>query len=119
MPTEYVEVLPDAIGRVLNDYPGLAGSHRLAFDGERLGQLWGAQRSSRHPGVKNDSSMILSVPSCSWGLVGFSSALLDPRHSVRNTEEVVQRMLNLFSSIMGVHRTVACPALDLAGECSH
>ncbi|CAM9265174.1 unnamed protein product, partial [Scytosiphon promiscuus] len=33
MPTEYVEVLPDAIGRALNDYPGLAGSHRLAFDG--------------------------------------------------------------------------------------
>lgn len=36
MPTEYVEVQPDAIGRILNDYPGLAGSHRLAFDGERF-----------------------------------------------------------------------------------
>lgn len=36
MPPEYVEVLPDANGRALNDYPGLAGSHRLAFDGERL-----------------------------------------------------------------------------------
>lgn len=35
MPTEYVEVMPDAIGRILNDYPGMAGSHRLAFDGER------------------------------------------------------------------------------------
>lgn len=34
MPTEYVEVLPDANGRALNNYPGLAGSHRLAFDGE-------------------------------------------------------------------------------------
>eukprot|EP00752_Nemacystus_decipiens_P009008 g8041.t1 len=33
MPTEYVEVQPDAIGRILNDYPGMAGSHRLAFDG--------------------------------------------------------------------------------------
>lgn len=34
MPTEFVEVLPDAIGRALNDYPGLAGSHTLAFDGK-------------------------------------------------------------------------------------
>lgn len=39
MPTEYVDVLPDANGRALNDYPGLAGSHRLAFDGERLGRV--------------------------------------------------------------------------------
>lgn len=39
MPTEYVEVQPDAIGRILNDYPGLAGSHRLAFDGERFGTV--------------------------------------------------------------------------------
>ncbi|CAM9309505.1 unnamed protein product, partial [Hapterophycus canaliculatus] len=40
MPTEYVEVLPDATGRALNDYPGLAGSHRLAFDGMvRAGKL--------------------------------------------------------------------------------
>ncbi|CAM9374781.1 unnamed protein product [Ectocarpus sp. 4 AP-2014] len=31
MPTEYVEVSPDAIGRTLNDYPGFAGTHRLAF----------------------------------------------------------------------------------------
>ncbi|CBJ30041.1 DNA helicase II [Ectocarpus siliculosus] len=33
MPTEYVEVSPDAIGRTLNDYPGFAGTHRLAFHG--------------------------------------------------------------------------------------
>lgn len=39
MPTEYVEVQPDAIGRILNDYPGMAGSHRLAFDGERFGAM--------------------------------------------------------------------------------
>lgn len=36
MPTEYVEVSPDAIGRTLNDYPGFAGTHRLAFHGEHL-----------------------------------------------------------------------------------
>lgn len=34
MPEEFVTVLPDAIGRTLNDYPGLSGSHSMAFDGE-------------------------------------------------------------------------------------
>ncbi|CAM9287503.1 unnamed protein product, partial [Laminaria digitata] len=53
MPTEFVEVLPDAIGRALSDYPGLAGSHTLAFYGlVQAGKL----RRSR-PVLPSDSEM--------------------------------------------------------------
>lgn len=74
MPTEYVEVLPDAIGRTLNDYPGLAGSHRLAFDGENLGLLSGTASTAVTVQKMNAVARRLA-PSLPWGLCRFSACL--------------------------------------------